>query len=112
MRCYAFRREEKPEISPALFVHCLLDFWVKRKGAEKTLTLRDIAVGHGSPGQIFKLPEWDVRERIESIDEASGGELFYHESAAESQVRMRRESFDLIISDYLTMIYERKVTYA
>src|SRR5205807_5963453 len=30
---YAFRREEKPAITPALFVYCLSDFWETRHGS-------------------------------------------------------------------------------
>jgi hypothetical protein len=48
---YAFRREEKPEITPELFVYCLHDFWNKRHNAESTLPLAEVAHGHGSPGQ-------------------------------------------------------------
>lgn len=108
---YAFRREEKPEITPKLFAYCLKDFWMCRKATEKTLTLREVAVAHGSPGQVFKLPEWDIRERLEAIDDASGGEFYYHESAAEPQVR-RREKRELFGRDFLAPIYERELTHA
>ena len=65
---YIFRREEKPDITPELFVYCLDDFWRNRHTAEKTLPFRELAHGHGSPGQVFKLTEDDVRTRIESIE--------------------------------------------
>ncbi|MDB6057679.1 MAG: hypothetical protein JWO95_1523 [Verrucomicrobiales bacterium] len=83
---YAFRVEEKPEISPELFVYCLEDFWKKRHSTEKTLPFREIAVGEGSPGQIFKLPEQSLRERLESIEIDSSGYFDYHESASLQQV--------------------------
>ena len=63
---YAFRRESKPEITPALFDYCIADFWSRYHSAEKSLTLRDIALASGSPGQVFKLPEDDVRARLEA----------------------------------------------
>lgn len=108
---YAFRREEKPEISPALFIFCLQDFWLKRKATEKTLTLRDVAIELGSPGQVFKLPEWDIRERLDGLLESSSGEFYYHESAAQPQVR-RNDSRDLFAKDYLASIYDRELTHA
>lgn len=108
---YVFRREEKPDISPALFIFCLQDFWLKRKAAEKTLTLRDVAVEPGSPGQIFKLPEWDIRERLEGLRDASSGDFYYHESATQLQVR-RNESRNLFDKDYLTAIYAQELTHA
>ncbi len=83
---YAFRVEEKPDISSELFIYCLDDFWNKRHCQERTLGLRDIAVGEGSPGQVFKLPEQDIRERLESIEKDSVGKLVYQESAAFQQV--------------------------
>ena len=84
---YGFHREEKPDISPALFVYCLNDFWQKRHSVESTLTLREIAHGHGSPGQIFKLPEEDIRTRVETLEEQTKGFFMYMESATFQQVQ-------------------------
>jgi hypothetical protein len=83
---YAFRREAKPEITAELFVYCLNDFWNKRSPNERTMNFRDVAVAHGSPGQLFKLPEWDIRERMDIIAEDSGGVFRYQESASQPQV--------------------------
>jgi hypothetical protein len=88
---YAFRVEDKPDISPELFIYCLEDFWAKRHPSEKTLTFREIAVGEGGPGQILKLPEHDIRERLESIERDSDGRLLYQESAAFQQVARTEE---------------------
>jgi hypothetical protein len=94
---YAFRREEKPEITPELFIYCLNDFWNKHKQHEKTLSFRDVALGHGSPGQIFKLPESSVRERMETIEQDSKGAFTYQESAALQQViRTGKPAGDLL----------------
>jgi hypothetical protein len=83
---YAFRIEEKPEISPELFIYCLDDFWTKYHPTEKTLNFREVAVGEGSPGQVFKLPEKDIRERLEMIEMNSHGAFVYQESSAMQQV--------------------------
>lgn len=88
---YAFRREEKPEISPGLFCFCLNDFWNARHANEKTISFKEVAVGHGSPGQIFKLPEADVRERLDAIATDSDGVFHFEESAA-SQTVFRPEA--------------------
>lgn len=84
---YGFHREEKPDISPELFVYCLNDFWQKRHSVESTLTLREIAHGHGSPGQIFKLPEEDIRTRVETLEQQTKGFFTYMESATFQQVQ-------------------------
>jgi hypothetical protein len=99
---YAFRREEKPEITPALFAHCLAEFGRKRRANERTLTFKDVAFGHGSPGQVFKLPEWDIRQRLESIADDTRGYFRYTESAAMQRVMIE----DGPTPDFLEAIYE------
>jgi hypothetical protein len=98
---YAFRREEKPEITPPLFAHCLADFWQRRRRTERTLTFKDVAFGHGSPGQVFKLPEWDVRQRLEAIVADTDGYFRYMESAAMQTVTRQ----DTLAPDFLSSMY-------
>lgn len=62
---YAFRREAKPEIPQALFDYCVMDFWRTFSDGESTVSLRQMTVAPASPGQVFKLPEDDVRARFE-----------------------------------------------
>jgi hypothetical protein len=78
---YAFRREPKPEISPELFLYCLNDFWSARHQGEKTLPLHEAAHGHGSPGQIFKLPEEDLTERLDGLARQTESAFAYSPSA-------------------------------
>jgi hypothetical protein len=105
---YAFRREEKPEITPELFIFCLNDFWARRHAGEGTLSFRSVSVSEGSPGQIFKLPESDVRERLGRIIKTSGGAFNYHESATRQYVE-RNVPHD---TDFLSMIYQTEEIYA
>lgn len=62
---YAFRREAKPEITTTLFEYCLDSYWQQRHAREATLTYRDVATVPGSIGQVFKLPEDDIRTRLD-----------------------------------------------
>jgi hypothetical protein len=87
---YAFRREEKAEITRELFIYCIDDFWKKRRRNEMTLSFRDISTSEGSPGQIFKLPESDIRERLENIEKDSGGTFTYRESFSLQQLARTR----------------------
>ena len=84
---YGFRREEKAEITPELFLFCLNDFWQKRHHVESTLTLREVAHGHGSPGQIFKLPEDDIRARVETLARQTNGVMKYSETASQQHIQ-------------------------
>lgn len=105
---YSFRREEKPDITPELFIFCLNDFWQKRHRTNATLTLKEVAHGHGSPGQIFKLPEEDVRTRVDELAKQTSGAFSYHESATQQQVRKQGECSDL---ELLGRIYEVEEAY-
>ena len=89
---YSFRREEKPEINLDLFSYTLDDFWRKRHENESTLPLREVAHGHCSPGQIFKLPEDDIRVRLDLLSCRADGLFDYSESAQFQQVRRRKEA--------------------
>ncbi len=105
---YAFRREEKPEITPDLFIYFVDDFWRRRKSAEKTITFRDIAVSHGSPGQILKLPEIAIRDRLESIEKDSRGVFAYKESTTMQQLIRKKDD----VKYPLSYIYENDTAYA
>lgn len=86
---YAFRREDKPEISEGLFVYCLYEFWENRYPDEQSIPLHLVTNGHGSPGQVFKIPEPDIRTRLLDVEEASDGALVFEESAAIPRVVRR-----------------------
>lgn len=79
---YAFRREPKPEISAELFLYGIEDYWAKYASKEQTLSFRAVAHSAGGPGQVFKLSEEDVRERLERVHSESGGVYSYRESAS------------------------------
>lgn len=87
---YAFRIEDKPDITTELFAYALHDYWIKRHSTERTLTFKDVTFGHGSPGQIFKLPEWAVRQRLEVLSDAPSGSFRYQESPTQ-QLISRKE---------------------
>jgi hypothetical protein len=56
------------------------------------LTFRDVAIGHGSPGQIFKLPEFDIRARLDTIQNDTDGMFHFEETAALQRVVKTRDS--------------------
>lgn len=101
---YAFRREAKPDITPELFVFCLLDYWSKRKANESTLTFRDVSTNLGSIGQAFKLSEPEIRERLERLEKESNGLLVYQESSSVQRIvcpnRLAIPQLDLLPAVY------------
>jgi hypothetical protein len=99
---YAFRREPKPEISPSLFAFCLNDFWNRGRTSASGIPLKDIATSAGSPGQVFKLPEDDIRERLFAIEKDTGGYFKFSDSSMIEQVT-RNSDMDV---DFLRNVYE------
>jgi hypothetical protein len=83
---FAFRRERKPEVSAAVFAYCLYDYWRRHAVDERTLSFRHVSVAPRSVGQLFKLPEDDLRERLERIEHDSGGVFGYRESATQQAI--------------------------
>ncbi len=106
---YAFRREEKPDITQGLFLFCLANFWQRRHQNEETLPLREIAHGYGSPGQIFKIPEENIRERLERLPDEKKTPFVYVDSANIQQVRRRG---DVSAIDLLKAVYAEECVYA
>lgn len=94
---YSFRREEKPEISGALLAYCLADFWRLNRSQEATLSFPDVSVAHGSVGQIFKLPETALRERLLSLREDSQGLMEFQESSSTPRVVRHFEQHDAAV---------------
>ena len=94
---YAFNREEKSDITPDLFLYCLNSFWRERHPTEGTLSFREVAHGHGSPGQVFKLPEEDVRMRLDGLNRLPGSSFTYTESSNLEQVQRAGFQNDLTL---------------
>ncbi len=64
------------------------------------MTLREVAVGLCSPGQIFKLPEEDVRTRLEWYVASRGRGLFsYQPSAVQGLLSHRKGARRVTLSN-------------
>ena len=101
----AFRREPKPDITSALFDYCLEDFWAKFRDGEETLILREVTLGACSPGLIFKLPEDDVRSRLEAYAASGTKRPFLYQPSAVQGLLSRRKGVKAIT---LAEIYEKE----
>jgi hypothetical protein len=106
---YVFRREEKTEISHALFAYCLDEFWRSRFSEEQSMSLHAIVSGHGSPGQVFKIPEGDIRTRLLALKHQTNGLLRFEESAVIPRV-VRQSYLQPPLS--LEAVYHQEAAYA
>lgn len=86
---YAFDTAPKRAIGQALFRYCLMDWWEARGGREETVPFQEVLNGPGSPGRIFRLPETELRSRLEALDRA-GSEFELVQSLNQQQLRRRR----------------------
>ena len=55
------------------------------------MQFHEIASGHGSPGQIFKLSEQEIRDRLEEIEDFTDGAMRFRESANLRQIQKQRD---------------------
>jgi hypothetical protein len=69
----------------------LNDFWNTCHDQEGTLSFREVASGYGSPGQVFKLPEQEIVNRLDNIENDTGGAIRFHESVNVSQLRREKK---------------------
>lgn len=88
---YGFDMGPKRGIGQGLFRYCLMDWWDARIAGEETVPFQEAASGPGSPGRIFRMPEAEVRSRLEALSRA-GGEIELVESLNQQQLR-RRQAF-------------------
>jgi hypothetical protein len=106
---YAFRREAKPEITEGIFEYCLHDFWQQWRPSEATLTLRDVALAPCSLGQVFKLPEDEVRERLERFVRPTTPAPFSYSSSAVQGLVSRAPNCPTETIDLLPAVYAAQV---
>lgn len=67
---YAFDLTPKRAVSQALFAYCLMDWWEVRHATEDTVPFHEVVTGPGSPGRILRMPEGEVRGRLETMTAA------------------------------------------
>ena len=105
---YAYRREAKPEITNALFEYCLDDFWSRYYPGNDNLTYRDVAVVPRSVGQTFKLPEDDIRARLEAYAEPRSTLQFCYQPSAVQGIVSRSNNDPY---DFLSAVYAEEDVY-
>lgn len=88
---YVFAVEEKPAISDELFAYCLNEFWNVTRPNDQIVDFRVVSLSPGSPGQVFKLPDRAVRDRLDRIERETEGIFAFDDTADLQQVRRCRK---------------------
>lgn len=73
---YAFRRDPKSDVSPELFSYFIDQCFTVAGAAEATRTFRELLVGPYAPGQVLRLPEASLRERLDLLSMQKAGYRF------------------------------------
>ena len=82
---FRFVRGSKPTLSSGVFLYGLMRFW-KEHTTARTLSFEAIAHEPGSPGRVFLLDEDEVFNRLQILEDATGGTIRYSETAGLKQV--------------------------
>lgn len=91
-KAYCFDREPKPDLSIGVLLYAVYDYWRRVKPNEDTLSLGELTTGIGSPGQVFKLPEDEIRSCLAQFNEWDE-DFEYKESAMFEQLRRVKNNY-------------------
>lgn len=100
---YCFNREPKPDLSLGVLLYAVDDYWRRRKPDEETLSLSELTTGTCSPGQVFKLPEDEIRSNLAQFNEWDE-DFEYKESAMFEQLRRVKNNYSA--SELIEFAYE------
>lgn len=88
-RQFEFRRGPKPSLPDGVFLYALADFWQQKAVGQSTLAVERLAYEPGSPGRVFKLDEFSLIERLARIEDSSGGQFLWSDTAGVRAVARR-----------------------
>ncbi len=95
---FQFRRGVQPSLPDGIFAYALLEFWDAKNSAigsqQATLSFETIAHEYGAPGQVFKLDERSVSERLTSLEETTNGQLRWSDTAGIRQISRKPKTSD------------------
>lgn len=86
-------RGRKPNLPNSVFLYCFNEFWDNFAPEQTTMSFENSAYAPGSPGRVFLLDEADIVDRLEQLEEMSGGSLAWSETAGLRQIiRIKKRS--------------------
>lgn len=79
-------RGRKPNLPNSVFLYCFNEFWEGFAPDQSTMSFENAAYAPGSPGRVFLLDEDDIVDRLEQLEEISGGTFAWSETAGLRQI--------------------------
>ncbi len=96
---FSFVRGRRESLCDEVFAYCLLEFWNQRAAKSESLGFDDAAYGAGSPGQVFKLTENALVDRLHGLGNLTGNKIRYDDTAGLKQIfRTGRVSSQSLLS--------------
>jgi hypothetical protein len=86
---YQFKRGSQTTLCDEMFAYTLMTYWDHVAPNRDTFAFSEIAYGFGSPGAAFKLDENSLTDRLERLEQTTGGCLVYADTAGLRQVYRR-----------------------
>lgn len=86
---FVFRRGRQPSLPDAVLMYAVFSFWDSFAPALGTLAVQDLARQPGSPGQVFKIDESSLVERLEGVEKLTDGTVSFGETAGLRQLYRR-----------------------
>lgn len=102
---FQLRRGRHASLSDGVFLYALVDFWKRDAGEARTLSLEKITYDPCSPGRVLCLDEDAIAERLYNIEQTSGGQLLWTETAGLRQIMATKPLDNIIPLDFLIADY-------
>lgn len=83
---FTFLRGRHDSLPNVIFTYCLLMFWTQRPGQSEALRFDEVAYSAGSPGQVFKLTENALVDRLHQLGPITGNKVRYDDTGGLKQV--------------------------
>ena len=83
---FTFVRGKHDTLPDEVFAYSLLSFWNDRSPTSESLRFEEIAFGAGSPGQVFKLTENAIVDRLYSLASLTKNAIRYDDTAGLRQM--------------------------
>ena len=93
---YRFNTGAKPTLPDAVFAYALLHYLDRIAQHRRTVAVDECVYGEGSPGQVFRMDENSVVERLEKLAELTDGRIRLQESAGLNQLYISTEQSGLL----------------
>jgi len=103
---YRFNIGAKPNLPDAVFAHALLYYIAHIAQHRRTVAVDECVYGEGSPGQVFRMDENSVVERLERLTELTSGQIRLQESAGLNQLYISTEQSSLLLDTAQRLLEE------